>query len=203
MLRIHSYRCVAPFLGMLLMWQSVAAISAQEIQGPRKLNLVIIEGEGAINNVRQRVAREPIVQVEDENRKPVAGAAVTFLLPQTGASGTFTNGSRVLMVTTDSKGQAVMRGMTPNDVSGALRINVSASYQGQTASTSITQTNAAGGGAASAASSGLNIAFKVIALAAVVGAAVVGGTVVANNQSEERHASPGPTIITPGTPAVR
>ena len=40
------------------------------------LNIVIVEGEGTLNNVKQRVNRDPIVQVEDENHKPVAGAAV-------------------------------------------------------------------------------------------------------------------------------
>ena len=52
---------------------------AQEPQAgppPAKLNIVILEGEGATNNIRQRVAREPIVQVEDENRRPLAGVAV-------------------------------------------------------------------------------------------------------------------------------
>lgn len=203
MFQTNLSRCVAWSLGTLLSWQSVQVLPAQEAQTPKKLNIVIVEGEGAINNIRQRTAREPIVQVEDENRKPIAGAAVTFLLPQQGASGTFGNGSRMLVVMTDSKGQAVMRGMTPNDVAGALRINVSASYQGQTASTSITQTNGGGGGGSAAASTGMNIALKVAALAAVVGAAVVGGAVVASNQSEERHAPPNATIITPGTPAVR
>ena len=34
------------------------------------LNLVVLEGEGATNNIRQRTARDPVVQVEDENHKP-------------------------------------------------------------------------------------------------------------------------------------
>ena len=38
------------------------------------LNLVVVEGEGQINNIKQRSAREPVVQVQDENHKPVAGA---------------------------------------------------------------------------------------------------------------------------------
>ena len=53
-------------------------------QNPATLEILIVEGEGAINNVKQRVNREPIVQVEDENHKPVAGAAVTFFLPNDG-----------------------------------------------------------------------------------------------------------------------
>jgi hypothetical protein len=56
-------------------------------QAPPMLNIVIVEGEGAINNVKQRVNRDPIVQVEDENHRPIAGAAVVFFLPDQGASG--------------------------------------------------------------------------------------------------------------------
>ena len=37
------------------------------------LNLVVEEGAGQINNIRQRTAREPVVQVEDENHKACGG----------------------------------------------------------------------------------------------------------------------------------
>src|SRR5579862_9922243 len=83
-----------------------------------QLNIVIVEGEGAINNIRQRVNREPIVQVEDENHKPIAGAVVVFLLPDTGASGTFPNGAHMLMTVTDTQGRATARGIRPNGQSG-------------------------------------------------------------------------------------
>jgi len=106
------------------------------------LNLVVVEGEGAINNIRLRTAREPIVQVQDENHKPVAGAIVTFTMPSRGASGVFANGSQTLTVTTDQQGQAVARGLKPNGVKGQVKIRVNANSRGQTATTTITQTNA-------------------------------------------------------------
>ena len=80
---------------------------------PVSLQITILDGEDAMNNIRQRTAREPIVQVEDENHKPVAGAVVIFLLPNDGAGGTFAGGAHTLTVTTDSKGQAVGRGPRP------------------------------------------------------------------------------------------
>src|ERR1035441_11134548 len=69
-----------------------------------KLNLVIVEGDGAINNIRQRTAREPVVEVQDENHKPVAGAVILFELPSRGASGEFPGGAHSLSVTTDAQG---------------------------------------------------------------------------------------------------
>ena len=158
------------------------------------LNLVVVEGVGAVNNIRQRTAREPVVQVEDENHKPVAGAVVVFMLPSNGAGGTFANGAKTLTMTTDSKGQAVGRGLKPNGVKGQYQIRVNASHNGQTASIAITQTNAilsASGAASSSAVSG-----KLIAVLAVVGAAAAGGAYYAthNGGGANPTVTPGATI---------
>lgn len=133
---------------------------------PASLQITIIDGEDAVNNIRQRTAREPIVQVEDENHKPVAGAVVVFLLPNDGPSGVFPNGSRSLTVTTDSKGQAIARGLRPNNISGRYEIRVQASYQGKTAQNRINQSNIAG--AAIAAGLGLHKWVGVLIAGAVV-----------------------------------
>ena len=93
----------------------------------RKLQILVIAGEGSINNIKQRTAREPVVEVQDENNRPVAGAIVFFKLPDYGASGTFTNGSKFITVTTDQQGQAVGRNFQPNQAQGDLQIQVTAS----------------------------------------------------------------------------
>jgi hypothetical protein len=106
---------------------------------PSELNIVVVEGEGAINNVRQRVAREPVVRVEDENHKPIAGAAVVFTLPTEGATGEFSNGGKSLTMITDSQGRATAQSLRLNQVAGKMPIHVNASYRGLTARTSIRQ----------------------------------------------------------------
>jgi hypothetical protein len=174
---------------------------AQDAQPPvpGKLNLVIVEGEGAINNVRQRVAREPIVQVEDENRRPVAGAAVTFLFPNQGAGASFANGAQSLTITTDAQGRAVARGLRPNNVNGRYEIRVNASHQGRTASATISQTNSV---TAAAAAGGLSA--KLITILAVAGAAAAGATVATTRGGNGSAGGNGasPTVITPGTPSI-
>ena len=137
------------------------------------LNLVVLEGEGATNNIRQRTAREPIVQVQDENHKPVAGAIVVFTLPSNGAGGVFANGARTLSMVSDNQGQAVARGFRPNGLKGQYQIRVNASYQGQTASTSINQTNAVLTASGAAAAAG--VSAKLIVVLVAVGAAAAGG----------------------------
>ncbi len=168
-----------------------------------KLNLVVVEGEGAINNIRQRSAREPIVQVEDENHKPIAGAAVVFTLPGQGAGGTFANGARMLSVVTDNQGRAVARGLRPNNIQGQYQIRVNASFNGQTATTTITQTNAlAAAGAAGAAGAAAGISAKLIAIVAVAGAAVAGGVVAATRTGGGGGTTAPSTTVTPGTGTV-
>jgi len=168
---------------------------AQEAGAIKALNIVIVEGEGAINNVRQRVAREPIVEVTDENKKPVAGALVTFMLPGNGPSGVSSNGANTMTIATDNAGRAVARGLRVNNQAGNYQMRVTASHQGLTASASISMTNAA-----LAAAAGIGAA-KLLIILAVAGAAVAGST-VAINQSGKSAPVPASIGVTPGSPTV-
>ncbi|MEP7366111.1 MAG: hypothetical protein ABI972_22865 [Acidobacteriota bacterium] len=175
--------------------------------GKPKIHILIIEGEGAINNMRQRVAREPIVEVRDENDKPVAGAAVLFALPNTGPSGTFANGLSSFTTTTDNLGRAVGTGLKPNGLEGNVQIKVSATSRGETVSTTINMTNAmgavAGTGSAAGAAGGSG---KLIGILIAVGAAAGVGAAVALRSGGTATPSPGaprpPVSISIGTGTV-
>jgi hypothetical protein len=167
---------------------------------PASLQITIIDGEDAINNIRQRTAREPIVQVEDENHKPIAGAAVVFLLPNEGPSGTFAGGVRTLNVVTDAKGQAVARGFHPNHAAGKYQIRVNASYQGKTAQTTINQQNVSGV-ASGAGSSAMIKIIAILAAGAVAGTAVAVATHTGSGGAVPPAGSI-PVAVTPGTGVV-
>lgn len=177
---------------------------------PRMINLIVVEGEGAINNIKQRTAREAIVQVEDENHRPIAGAAVTFTLPGNGASGSFLNGARTLSVVSDNQGRAVARGLRPNNVQGQMQVRVTANFSGLSATTVITMTNVLS--AAAAATAG-GISVKLITILAVAGAAAAAGgayaatrgggsTGPANTPGTVTPTGPAAIVITPGTPTA-
>src|SRR5258708_40364841 len=68
------------------------------------LHLVVLEGDGAINNIRSPRAKEPVVRVEDANNQGVAGAVVTFLLPSEDAGAFFGESRGSLTLTTDDPG---------------------------------------------------------------------------------------------------
>jgi uncharacterized membrane protein len=136
-----------------------------------RLSIIIVAGEGAINNIKQRTSRETIVEVQDENHKPVAGAAVVFLLPGDGPGGAFESGAKSATLPTDSAGRTTMPRLQPNQATGNFRINVNASYRGRTTSATISQSNVAGAAASSAAAAHAGISAKTIGIIVAVAAA--------------------------------
>src|ERR1700761_840737 len=110
---------------------------------PAKLNINVVEGAGAVNNVRTRAAREFTVEVDDENDHPVPGAVVTFIAPNEGPGGAFAGDTQLLTVMTDQDGRAVAGSFRPNSTVGDYKIQVTAALADQTASASISQSNRA------------------------------------------------------------
>jgi hypothetical protein len=202
-------------LSLILVFATVFAVGptaplfAQAAAGaPMMLHITILEGEDSLNNIRERTAREPIVQVEDENHKPVAGALILFSIQNSGpGAGASFNGASTLSVTTGADGRAVAHGLTPNATAGSYTIAVTATLGALTATAVIHQSNVAGGsggGAAAptaatagkAARTGLHFSKRVwITGATVVATAVVVGVVIATR-------GPSATTITPGTGTV-
>jgi hypothetical protein len=134
----------ALLVATLLAIEPAIPVYAQEAGAPpRSLQIVILDGEGALNNIRERTAREPIVQVQDENHKPVAGAIVLFSAHggSSGAAGTFANGLTTLSVPTDAEGKAVARGFQPNQNAGSWEMAVTASVGTLTANAVIHEKN--------------------------------------------------------------
>jgi len=135
---------ISAFLSWTIFIQALPfPTAAQEIQQEDRppFRIVVLEGEGSINNVKQPVNRGALVLVEDDNKNPLGGVAVTFFLPSEGPSGFFPNGSRVLTVFSDEKGLAATRPIHFSDGIGLMRVRVSAALFSQTANALITQTN--------------------------------------------------------------
>jgi hypothetical protein len=157
---------------------------------PSTLTITILDGEGALNNIRTRTAREPIVQVTDKNRKPVAGALVLFrVVPgPNGAGGTF-SGASSLSVQTDAAGRAVGHGLKPNSTEGQYQIEVTASFAGAFAVAAIHQSNRKGIA---------NNPHQRILKWSIIGVAIAIGIII----GLQSHHYPGPTQITLGPGGV-
>ncbi|MCL4794296.1 MAG: hypothetical protein KJZ84_07030 [Bryobacteraceae bacterium] len=103
------------------------------------LRILILEGQNAVNSLTAQEAVSPVVQVLDAVNQPVEGATVTFEVPPTGPGGTFA-GQIMATVKTDSTGQATAA-FTPNSIAGPFVIKVTATFEGQTKTARIRQTN--------------------------------------------------------------
>jgi hypothetical protein len=138
------FRILSLLLVSALGCQGAAPLMAQLLAAPPKsMQIMILDGEGALNNIHDRTAREPIVQVQDENHRPIAGALVLFTIHggTSGASATFANGLTTLSVTTDAEGKAIAHGLQLNQTSGSWQITVNATYGNLTAGTVINEMN--------------------------------------------------------------
>jgi hypothetical protein len=184
---------------LLLLQTTVDAAQNTAQAQPEDLKVNVLEGQGAINNISELRAKEPVVQVTDDKDAPVKDATVTFMLPETGASGTFGSSGLTLTMQTDDAGQAVGKGLQPNKVVGQFQIRVIASQGGHTGRAFITQTNAAPAVAKSSS--------KALLILIIVAGAAGGGAVAAlsGKKGSSAAATPvgPPTVVTPGTPVLR
>ena len=125
--RLRTYM-MALLLSCASLQLATAPGVAQSAPAPSKLFIQVLEGEGALNDMRSRTTREPIVQVQDENHKPIAGVVIIFATPSSGASATFSNGLTSLQTVTDAEGKAIAAGFKPNGISGSYQIRVQANW---------------------------------------------------------------------------
>ncbi len=203
-----SVRLIALLAITLLVLQPALPLGAQESAPPPKsLQIVILNDEAPLNNISERTAREPIVQVQDENHKPVAGALVLFAIhPAAGGAGAlFANGAGTLTVETAADGMARASGLVMNQIKGAWQLQVTASKDGLTTSTTINETNVT----PNTTPGNTNLTkpptrfFGAHGLVAIGGIAVVAGVVAfvvvkANSSSPTSITTGGGTVGPPG-----
>ena len=129
--------------GPVPVWAQQDAGSQPSQAAAPPFKIVVLEGDGAINNIHQVVNRAVSVEVDDTNHNPLSGVSVTFFLPNDGPSGLFPNGSRILTVFTDDHGVATSRSIRFNNQIGIMPIRVVASLFSQTSTVTVNQTNVA------------------------------------------------------------
>src|SRR5262249_35756374 len=137
------------------------------------------------------IAHDPIVEIRDDQGRPIEGAAVTFFLGSQGPGGTFANGANTQTVTTGRSGQATARGIHLNPQPGPFEIRVTASYQGQTVTEMIRQRNVAG----ISTSHATGLSGKAWLILGLAGAGIAGGVIAAKHGGSSGPS--GPIVITP------
>jgi hypothetical protein len=162
------------------------------------LRLNVLAGEGASHNIYQKFRVLPVVQVTDENDKPIQGATVVFTLPAGKVpGGTFEHGRHTLTINSDPTGRAGAYGITLNKRTGPFTIQVTASYQGQTATVNIAQTSIAG---TKHSGSAYGISTRTWVLVGL-GALLIAGAIIAAHNLKS-GGNPNVLVATPGVPTV-
>src|ERR1039457_208935 len=179
------YRICALFL-------AVALLAAAET----RRQIVVVEGQNAINNSKTHTGREPVIEVRDDKDARDAGDLVTFQAPGTGPSAVFGTGETTFLTQTDASGRATGQGLKPNNAKGPFEIRVTASLNGETASAAIAHTNAR--------PSETKWSSKKVLLITLLAGAAAGGAAAALHGGKSAAATPTPTntgTIVPGSPS--
>jgi hypothetical protein len=151
---------------------------AQQIGADQRLRIVALEGNNATNYIQIRSASTPIVEVRDEDDRPLEGVTVVFKLPTTGPGAVFEGGQFVQTRVTDARGQAGTTGYAINNIPGPFTIEVTATLQNRTGRLTIRQVNSADalppelGGAPKKSNKKKWIIFTAVAAAAATAAIV-------------------------------
>ena len=214
---VGDFRIVAYAVCALLAAPALAeSAAAQESD----LRIVVLEGEDSVNIIAQGTAVPTLVEVRDRNDLPVSGATVLFLLGE-GGTATLNAGLQQVAVTTNALGQAAV---TVNPIaSGTVQITMNATFQGQTATAALVQTNfatvaeaaaagagttggAAGGGGGAVGGAAAGGTGGGLGTGAVVGIVAAGGAAagvgVARAGGGESSSTPTPPATTPPTPTA-
>ncbi len=125
-IRWHVYDVQTPVVSSWRGWLCAALTCIVPVNGSVIVQHKLLEGDGAVYRAGSRAVRGLTVLVTDESGKPVEHAAVSFRLPEEGATGVFSSGLRMEVVTTGPDGRATVWGMQWNKTAGPVEIRITA-----------------------------------------------------------------------------
>jgi hypothetical protein len=181
------------------------ALAAMAFAQVAILQIKVVEGEGAVHVPGVRGQRPLTIEVTDETGRPVAGAAVSFHLPEDGPGGTFANGLRTEIVITDAHGRATLHGLQANRIGGRFQLRILASKeQARAGIVSFQYVAESKGGAPVAAASSVSHRKWIVIGAGIAGGAVAGLMASRGGSAARSVTSPPavPPALTIGTPVI-
>jgi hypothetical protein len=186
----------------------------QSDDGAIHLQLKVIGAEGAVHLAGSRSSEPLTIQVSDEVGRPVAGAAISFLMPGDGPAGIFANGLSTEILTTGRDGRASVEKIRWGHATGPVRIRITAMKSKARAGLVATQYVEARPDTDDLMSQGPShsvskprkkwIAIAVIAAGAAAGGLVLGvsGSSSANNSPAVSAAVTEPVSVQVGLPTI-
>ena len=144
-------RWLSPLIAALLAWPNIAT-GQQPPPTPqikpmaplptvKSLRVTALAGNGEMNDLERRVMAPLVVQVVDQNDRPIEGADVVFRFQLGGPGASFADQKNSKTVRTNLQVQAAATGWTANGQVGTFQIHVTASYGNQIGEATISMTN--------------------------------------------------------------
>ncbi|MBZ5607390.1 MAG: Ig-like domain-containing protein [Acidobacteriia bacterium] len=172
------------------------------------LKVIPLAGKGEVNDLQRKLMAPLVVQVVDNNDRPVENAEVIFRFPIKGPSAMFPGGKTSQTTRTNGQGQAAAMNWIANSEVGSFEVHVNASYGNQIGEATFSMSNAnqvvrhTGDNAIRGKQDHwYSPTWVKIALAA--GAAGVVAGIVLATRGGGSSSSPGvPITISPGTPTI-
>jgi hypothetical protein len=171
------------------------------------LKVIVLAGKDEANDLSTKVMAPVVVQVLDQNDRPVEGAEVVFRFPISGPSAIFPGGKTSVTVRTNGSGQAAAMNWFANAQTGRFDVHVSVSYGNQVGETTFQMINAAKVEHAQLGTKKPKRGWfepTWVKIAVIGGtAAVIAGVVLATRGGGSSTPAKPPTItITPGSPTI-
>jgi hypothetical protein len=109
----------------------------------QSLKIRVLAGKDESNDLGRRVMAPLVVQVVDQEERPIESAEVVFRFPLNGPGAAFAGGKPSATVRTNGGGQAAALNWMANGQVGTFSVHVTATYGNQVGETTFSMTNAA------------------------------------------------------------
>jgi len=175
------------------------------------LKVIPLAGKGETNDLEKKIMAPIVIEVLDQEDRPLEGAEVVFRFPMSGPGAAFSGGKTSQTVRTNIQGQAAAMNWQANDQVGRFDVHVNASYGNQVGETTFQMANAP-----KVLQHNNNIGTNPytrekrgwfsplwVKIAVIGGAAALtAGIILATRGSGSTAATPPTITITPGSPTV-
>jgi hypothetical protein len=121
-------------------------LGAQQSHSPaepivQSLRVIALAGNGEHNDLERRTMAPVVVNVLDQNGRPVEGAAVVFRFPLNGPGASFSNGEKARTTRTNADGQAAAVDWMADNGVGRFQVRVTASRGNELGEATISMAN--------------------------------------------------------------